>query len=186
MDSSVVSDKKQEITKTTWEYLLKAGLTKASIGELCRETKLSQSSLYHWFANKDDIWISAGKYGISKVVSELFDYTLKHVDDIRQYFDTMLDVVETYKYELRLAVQITTNPQFGESMRDRARDFRDWYDSYAGKLMEIFSCSYTQAETFIYSIIAFIIDYVIWDDRDKTQMLLDNLRERILEALDLK
>ena len=169
-----MSDKKKAIIATTWEYLLKTGLSNASIGELCKETKLAQSSLYYWFENKDDIWISAGKYGISKVVDALLDFTFDHTTDIRKYFDTLLDEVEKYKYELRLAIQITTSPLFGDRMRIKARDFRLWYEEYAGEL-----------ETFIYSIIAFVIDYAIWDDRDKTQMLLENLYNRIMRIVDV-
>ena len=36
-----MSDKKKAIIATTWEYLLKTGLSNASIGELCKETKLA-------------------------------------------------------------------------------------------------------------------------------------------------
>lgn len=186
MDSYDMSDKKKEITKATWEYLLKTGLAHASIGDLCRETKYAQSSLYYWFENKDDIWISAGKYGLSKVVDALFAYTLNHTNDIRGYFDTLLDEVEKYKYEIRLAIQITTSPVFGERMRDKARDFRLWYEKYADKLINIFGCTYMQAEIFIYSIIADVIDYAIWDDRDKTQMLLENLYSRIIDVLHIE
>ena len=181
-----MSDKKKEITKTTWEYLLRTGLTHASIGDLCREAKLAQSSLYYWFENKDDIWISAGKYGLSKVVDALLDFTLNHTTDIRKYFDTLLDEVEKYKYELRLAIQITTSPVFGDRMRDKAKDFRLWYEKYAGELIKIFGCTYLQAETFIYSVIADVIDYAIWDDRDKTQMLLENLYGRIVNILHIE
>lgn len=179
-----MSDKRKAIITTTWEYLLKTGLANASIGDLCRETKLAQSSLYHWFENKDDIWISSGKYGISRVVDALMDFTLKHTNDIRGYFDTLLNEVEKYKYELRLSIQITTSPVFGVRMRDKAKDFRLWYERYAEKLMTIFNCSHLQSETFIYSIIAYVIDYAIWDDRDKTQMLLENLYDRILKVID--
>ena len=186
MDNFNVSDKKKAIIATTWDYLLKTGLGNASIGELCRDTKLAQSSLYYWFENKDDIWIAAGKYGLSKVVDALMDFTLNHTDDIRGYFDTLLDEVEKYKYELRLAIQITTSPVFGDRMRDKAKDFRLWYETYAEKIIEIFGCTKLQAETFIYSIIAFVIDYAIWDDSDKTQMLLDNLYDRILKIIDMK
>ena len=185
MDSFDVSDKKKAIIQTTWEYLLKTGLADASVGDLCREAKLAQSSLYYWFENKDDIWISAGKYGLSKVVDALFDFTLRHTNDIRKYFDTLLDEVEKYKYELRLAIQITTNPIFGKRMRDKSKDFRLLYEKYGEKLIEIFGCTHLQAETFIYSIIAFVIDYAIWDDGDKTQMLLENLYERILQKIDI-
>lgn len=185
MDSIELSDKKKEIAKTAWEYMLKTGLSNASIGGLCRETEYGESTLYHYYKNKDDIWITAGKYGISKVVNNLLKFTLNHTNDIRKYFDTLLDEIEKYKYELRLAIQITTSPLFGERMREKAKDFRIWYEKYANELINIFGCSYLQAEIFIYSVIAFVIDYAIWDDKEKTQMLLDNLKDRTIEKLNL-
>ena len=185
MDRYDMSDKKKAIIKTTWEYLLKTGLSNASIGDLCREAKLAQSSLYYWFENKDDIWISAGKYGLSKVVDALLEFTFDHTNDIRKYFDTLLDEVEKYKYELRLAIQITTSPVFGERMRDKSKNFRLLYEKYAEKIMGIFGCTHHQAEVFIYSIIASVIDYAIWDDGEKTQMLLENLYDRILRIIDV-
>lgn len=184
MDSNTMSDRKAEILNATWNYLLKTGLAHASIGELCREAKLSQSSLYYWFDNKDDVWIGAGKFGIAKVVDALFAYTLAHTNDIRKYFDTLLDEVEKYKYELRLAVQLTTSPIYGSGMRDKSKDFRLLYEKYAKELIDIFGCTHLQAEVFIYSIIAYVIDYAIWDDGDKTQMLLDNLYNRTIRNID--
>lgn len=186
MDGFDVSDKKKAIIKTTWDYLLKTGLSNASVGDLCREAKLAQSSLYYWFENKDDIWISAGKYGMSKVVDALISYTFEHTSNVRKYFDTFLDEVEKYKYELRLAIQITTSPVYGKRMRDKAKDFRLWYEKYAEELMGVFNCSHLQAETFIYSIIAYVIDYAIWDDGEKTQMLLENLYDRVLKRIDIQ
>ncbi len=186
MNSYYTSDKRKAIITTTWDYLLKMGLTNASIGELCREAELAQSSLYYWFENKDDIWISAGKYGLSKVVDALFTFTLNHTDDVRKYFDTLLDEVEKHKYELRLAIQITTSPVFGERMREKSKDFRLLYERYAEKIVGVFGCTHDQAEYFIYTIIASVIDYAIWDDGEKTQMLLDNLYTRIIEKIDIK
>ena len=185
MDSYPMSDRKKEIIKTTWQYLLNHGLEHSYVGELCRETNVAQSSLYHYFENKDDIWISAGKYGMSKVVDALFDFTFNHTHDIKSFFSELLDEVEKYKYELRLGVQITTSPVFGGRMREKANDFRLLYERYAGKLMGIFGCTYLQAEIFIYSIISYVIDYAIWDDREKTQMLLDNLHTRIVRELNI-
>ena len=179
------SNKKADIVEQTWEYLLKNGLSDSSVGELCRETGLSQSSLYHWFENKDEIWISAGKYGLSKVVDALFTYTFNHTNDIDTYFKCFLDEVDKYKLELRLAVQITTSSIYGERMRGRSRGFRVFYKQYASELMEKFGCSELQANVFIYTIISVVIDYVVWDDKDIAQMLLDNLHERIVSILDL-
>lgn len=184
MDRYDVNDKRQAIITATWDYLLSTGLANASIGDLCREAKLAQSSLYYWFENKDDIWISAGKYGISKVVNRLFEYTVGHTEDVRGFFDTLLNEVDKYKHELRLAVQITTSPLYGELMREKSKDFRMLYEKYANTLIEVFGCPRKQAEIFIYSIIAYVIDYVLWDDRDKTQMLLENLYDRVLKRLE--
>ncbi len=183
MDSCTMSEKKRVIIAETWEYLLRTGLTNASVGDLCKETRLAQSSLYYWFENKDDIWISAGKYGTSKIVEALLDFTLKHTNDIRKYFDTFLDEVEKYKYELRLSVQITTSSIYGNRMRDKAKDFREWYKKYTKILIDIFGCSELQAEIFIYTVIAVVIDYAIWDDRDKSQMLLENLYSRTMDVV---
>lgn len=178
------SDRKIELIDITWNYLLKQGIGHSSVGELCRDTGVAQSSLYHYFENKDDIWISAGKYGIAKVVDALFDFTLKHTGEIPSFFAELLDEVEKYKYDLRLGIQITTSPVFGERMRSKADEFHFLYESFANKLSDIVSCSYIEAETFIYSIIAYVIDYAIWDDREKTQMLLDNLYERTVIKLN--
>ena len=64
-------------------------------------------------------------------------------------------------------------------MRDKSRDFRLMYERYAEEIIKIFDCSPLQAEIFIYSIIAYVIDYAIWDDREKTQMLFESLYDRI-------
>ncbi len=172
-------DRKQEIIQTTWDYMKEHGLMNSSVGTLCKETGLAQSSLYHWFSNKDDIWISAGKYGLSKVVTKLFDYTFGHIDDIAGFFAGFLDEVDKYKEELRLAIQITTSPIFGERMREKSRSFRVFYQQYADKLRDEFGVSEVHANVFIYSVIAIVMDYVIWDDKDLAQMLLDNLHSRV-------
>lgn len=184
MASFGVPDRKSEITDVVWNYLLETGLSNASVGDLCRKTKLSQSSLYYWFSNVDDIWISAGRYGISKVVESLFDYTFGHTHKLREYFDTILDEVDKHKKEIRVAIQLTTSTEYGKLMRDKSKDFRLLYEKYGYELMTSFSCTYSQAETFIYSIICYVIDYVIWDDGEKTQLLLENLYDRIDKLLN--
>ena len=183
MDSFQMLDKRKAIIKTTWEYLLRKGLANASVGDLCRETKLAQSSLYYWFENKDDIWISAGKYGLSTVVDKLFVFTLEHTKSLREYFDTLLREIDKYKDELRCVIQITVSPVFGERMRETMKEFNDSYADFAKQLMEIFDCAFDLAEIFIYTTLSAIIDYVVWEDGEKTQMLLDNLYQQMIKDL---
>lgn len=183
MDIPNMSDKKEKLVLTIWQYLLRHGLEHSSVGELCRETKLSQSSLYYWFDNKDDIYITAGKYGINQIVTELFDFVFESADDIRGFFDKLLDKVGEYKKELRLTIQIAASPVYGERMREKAKDFKPVYEYYGEKIISQFSCTEEQAAVFIYSVITIIVDYAIWEDREDSQRLLDNLYERVCQAL---
>lgn len=168
-------DKKKEILAVTWEYLLEKGLSRASVGELCKEKKISQSSLYYWFKDKEDVWVSAGKYGVEKVALTMLEHTIKHANDLDVYFRTLFDEVNKYKKDVRLLVQITTSPVYGKTMRETMYGFNPLYEMYAERLIEMFGCTALQAEIFIYTIITLVVDYVIWDDREKSQMLLDNL-----------
>ena len=79
-----------------------------------------------------------------------------------------------------MGLQITTSPVFGDRMREKTWEFRLLYEKYAKRIMDAFGTTNQQAEVFIYSIIAYVVDYAIWDDREKTQMLLDNLHDRIM------
>ena len=177
-----MTGKKHELTVTVWEYLLETGLSEATVSDLCRKAKLSQSSVYYWFENKEDLWKSAGIYGMSKVVDELFEFTLRNIRNVHKYFDMLMDESEKYKHELRVALQIATSFVFGECMRAKSKNFIFRYDKYAEEFAGILGCSYEQAETFIYSIISLVVCYIIWDDKEKTQILIDNLCQRIETA----
>ena len=178
------SESKKKIIEKTWNYLLRTGIYDASIGELCKEEKISQSSLYYWFKNKDDIWISAGKYGLQNVVETMFSHTLASANDMRNYFRNLLDTVDPYKQDLRLAIQLTTSPVFGERMRLKAKEFDIIYANFGAKLMEIFDVEPEYVEIFIYTVLMAIVDYVVWDDRRVTQKILDNLAERAERHLE--
>ena len=84
-----------------------------------------------------------------------------------------------------MAVQITTSPIYGERMRGRSREFREFYKQFNSKIAETFGCTELQANVFIYSIISIVIDYVVWDDKDIAQMLLDNLHDRVNSAIKI-
>lgn len=184
MDSFDMTDKKKEIIETTWEYLMEKGLSNASIGDLCKEKKISQSSLYYWFKDKDDIWISAGKYGAKVVAIAILEYTTACMNDMEKYFQTLLDDVDKYRKDLRMVTQITTSPIYGNHMRQAMFSFNPLYEKYCVSIIEKFGCSSLDAQVFVYTIIAIIVDYVIWEDREKSQMLLDDLRNRVMAVIN--
>ncbi len=171
-------DKKMTIVEKTWEYLLTTGLLQASIGDLCRKEKLAQSSLYYWFENKEDIWISAGKYGLTKVIDKLFDFIIKHIEPVEDYSKNLLQEIDKYKPNLRCLIQLTVSPVYGKRMREAMNEFSNSY-YYAEKLVKIYGCTYKQAEAFIYSVFSAIVYYTIWEDNEKLQSHLNNIQNTI-------
>ena len=184
MEDFKTFDKKDKILAAVWDYLMEKGLSKASIGDLCKVKKISQSSLYYWFRDKDDIWNAAGCYGVKKVVFEMLEHTIKHVNEIERYFQTLFDEVDKYKDDLRMLVQITTNPVHGKQMRETLFSFNLLYEEYGYRLVKMTGCTPTQAEVFIYTIISLIVDYVIWDDKEKTKMLLENINVDMFKRIN--
>ena len=99
-------DVKKEFLTTAFDYLVKHGLENTSVRDLCKETKISYGSIYYWFDGKDDIYINATKYGISKVAEALFDYAFEAMKDMKSFCDGFLDEVDKYKDEFRLIFRL--------------------------------------------------------------------------------
>ena len=108
------------------------------------------------------------------------------INKCRKYFDTLLDEVKNYMSELRCVIQITVSPVYGQRMRETMMGFNASYADFGARIVEIFGCTPKQAETFIYSTLSAIIDYVVWEDGEKTQLLLDNLYGRIAVVLGIQ
>ena len=83
MREQVVKNIEKEFLAPSFKYLVKNGLENTSIRDLCKAMDISYGSLYYWFEGKDDVYNSVIKYGIGKVVGELFgivfiSFSLKH------------------------------------------------------------------------------------------------------------
>lgn len=179
-------DIKSEFIKSSFEYLVKCGLENTSVRDLCRETKISSGSMYYWFSGKDDIYISAAKYGVGYVVEEIFKYIFKTMNDIDLFFDNFIEEVDKYKAELRLVFQITTSPVFGTRMRERAEEFKPVYEDYIGRLAGFLGCGSEKMAPIIYMLISVVVDYVTWEDTPVTKMQLEFLKQNLKDMLNTK
>lgn len=177
-------DIKSEFIKSSFEYLVKHGLENTSVRDLCRETGISSGSMYYWFSGKDDIYISAAKYGVAEVVENLFDYIFKSMHSLDSFFDNLIDEIDKYKEELRLIYQITTSPVFGPRMREKTIDFKVIYEDYIMRMSKFLGVSPEQMSPIIYMLIALVGDYVTWEDTETTKMLLEFLKKTLKEMLE--
>lgn len=179
MAKKVGLDIEKAFLEPAFNYLVKNGLENSSMRELCKAMGVSSGSVYYWFDGKDDIYINTVKYGINKIVDNMFGIFLEHINSPRLFFDVFLDEVDKYKAEFRLAIQVTSSPVYGSLIRKKTDEFKPIYDRYITMLCEEIKVSKEIMTPIIYMLIAILTDYVVWDDREAAEMSVTTIYEQV-------
>ena len=179
MREQVVKDIEKEFLEPSFKYLVKNGLENTSIRDLCKEMDISYGSLYYWFEGKDDVYISVVQYGIEKVVGALFEIVFVRMRTPKLFFETFLDEVDVYKHELRLIFQFAASPEYGNSIRKKSMDFKPGYSRNIEELVQITGCPVEKVTCVIYMLMSIISDYIIWEDREVSEMQMKFLYENM-------
>lgn len=170
-----VKDVEAKILEPCFRYLVEHGLENTSVRDLCKEMNVSSGSIYYWFEDKNDIYISVIKYGITQVVTKLFAVCFAKMAEPEIFFKTFLEDVDKYKKELRLIFQATTSPVYGPVLRKDSMNYKSDYSGYIEKLSNILGCSTQIMATVIYGIMSILSDYIVWEDSEVSEMLLNDL-----------
>lgn len=166
------SDKNMFLEKV-FPVLVEQGLENITIRELCKETRIVQGTLYYWFKDKTSIVCEAAQYGLKMVTDEIFEYVFASLNDLRSFFSNCLDEVSKYKKELRFVYQLAASPVYGEKIRATGKEFNLIYDKYTRRLSALLNCKEQTLKPLVYLFISAVLDYVIWDEKEKSQMQLE-------------
>lgn len=166
------SDKNMFLEKV-FPVLVEQGLENITIRELCKETRIVQGTLYYWFKDKTSIVCEAAQYGLKMVTDEIFEYVFASLSDLRSFFSNCLDEVSKYKKELRFVYQLAASPVYGEKIRATGKEFNLIYDKYTRRLSALLNCKEQTLKPLVYLFISAVLDYVIWDEKEKSQMQLE-------------
>ena len=164
---------KSELSERVFPYLVKLGLENISIRELCKGTGIAQGSLYYWFNDKTNIVCETTEWGLKKVTDEIFDYVFASLDDLRGFFSNCIDEISKYKKELCFVYQLAASPVYGEKMRADGKELNFIYDKYIRRLSERLNCDEQTLRPLVYLFISAVLNYVIWDEREKVQTQLE-------------
>lgn len=162
-----------DILDKIFSFLVKQGLEKVSIREICKGTGIAQGSLYYWFSDKTKIICETTEFGLKKVTDEIFEYVFSSIDDLPDFFENCLDHISPYKEELRFIYQMVASPQYGAQIRKDGKYFKDMYDRYAVKLAEHLNYDLDKVKPIVYLLISAILDYAVWDDKNNAQTEID-------------
>ncbi len=164
---------KNELSEKVFPYLAKRGLENVTIRELCRGTGIVQGSLYYWFDDKTTIVCESTEWGLKNVTNQIFEYAFASINDLRSFFSNCLDEVSKYKNELRFVYQLAASPVYGEKIRATEKEFNLIYDKYTRRLSALLNCKEQNLKPLVYLFISAVLDYVIWDEKEKSQMQLE-------------
>lgn len=164
---------KNDYSAKIFPFLVEHGLENVTIRELCRGTGIVQGSLYYWFGDKTSIVCEATEYGLKTVTGKIFEYVFESLDDLRGFFSGCLNEVSRYKTELRFIYQMAASPVYGEKIRASGKTFNYTYDKYTVKLASRLCCDERTLKPLVYLFISAVLDYVVWDEKEKSQMQLE-------------
>ena len=173
MKTPVYQADRNVILDRVFAYLAQNGLENITIRELCKGTGYVQGSLYYWFGDKTTIICECTEFGLKKVTDKIFRYVFEHIDDLKGLFAGCLDEVGKHKNELRFIYQMAASPVYGDRIRKKGQNFNCIYDDYTHQLSLKFGCNEDRLRPLVYLFISAVLDYVIWDEKEKTQNQLD-------------
>lgn len=162
-------DIEKEILDKCFNYLVNKGLEQASVKNLCEETGISSGSIYYWFKDRNEMILDCSKYGLVKVINEMFDYALLNSDDLMFLLNKFSDEVMKFKKELRFLYQVVMSERYGAEMRKMADTLKSNYDLYGQRLARKRNIPYEKLKPYVYMFISSILNYIFWEDYEMMQ-----------------
>ena len=177
---------KSEPSARIFPYLVERGLENITIREVCRGTGIVQGTLYYWFKDKTGIVCEAAQYGLKTVTDEIFEYVFASLNDLKGFFANCLDEISKYKKELRFIYQLAASPVYGEKIRKTGKDFNFIYDKYTHRLSLLLDCDEQTLKPLVHLFISAVLDYVIWDEKEKSQLELNFIYSALPEIMKVR
>lgn len=171
------------IQSKCFECLVEQGLEKATARLFGLATGLSNSSLYYWFKDKDDIILKSTIYGANTIIDILFTEAYAHLNNIDELFDVFPKIVLKYKKQLRLVYQVLTSPQYGDKLREIQEALPIAYNSYAKVLADRLNCDYKDLKPLVQLFISSMTNYVLWEDDVKMRVQLSELHSLVKQLI---
>lgn len=174
---------KKEFLEPAFAVLVEKGLENTSVRDLCKALGVSAGSIYYWFKDKEDMYVTTVKSGINSIADALFEFAFKTMQEPKVFFEGFIDELDKYKKEFRLVVQFTTSPVYGKHVREKAEEFKEVYAEYIAKLSEMVHCPVEELGPIIYLLISIVTDYVVWEDREASDMQMAYLYKMLMEKI---
>lgn len=171
------------ILKNCFDCLVELGLERTTVRDFCRATGLKASSIYYRFSNKSEIVIEAATWGLKNIVRSMCWSAFRKTDDFEELFDGLFEEIETSKKQLKIIYQVIGSPQYGDSLRRRAKGLDVLYLKFTTELAKKFECDSAELLPYVRLFVSVVREYALWDDKE---LIETNLRFIYSRALRLR
>ncbi len=175
-----VTDVEKEFLEPGYNYFVQVGFENATLRNLCEVAKISVSSIYYWFENKEDLYVNIAEFGFKKVMNELYENLFGKGYYGDGFFSKLFDEVQRLKLELRLIVQVTSSPVYGNKMREKMEKYKPLFDSCAEKMSQEYRLTFDEALSFVFFLRAIISNYVVFDNYEFFKNEMEFLYKRLI------
>lgn len=181
-----LEDKKDrnELLYQIFDCIVLNGLEKITTRQICTFCGLTPSSLYYWFADKDEIVLEAVICGMNRIVDEIFTTAYSYLNDINKLFTELPKEILKYKKELRVVYQVVTSPQYGDKLRQQVSMLPLAYESFARVVADQVDISFEKIEPFTLLYISAASNYILWEDEKKYDVQFQYLKNSIMALIE--
>lgn len=170
----------EEVLKQIFDCLVQNGVENTSMRAISGATKLSASSLYYHFKNKDEMILGASFFGLNSITKELFWVAAEKIDNFQELFIALLNNVDARKRSIRLIYQVLASPKYGKKFKNMTHATPIAIYKYTEMLSGRLKCSTEDLMPYAGLTIAVIREYAIWGNRDKTRQKLKFIYDKCL------
>ena len=79
--------------------------------------------------------------------------------------------------------QFAASPEYGNAIRKQSMEFKTDYSRNIEELVQITGCSVEKVTCIIYMLMSIVSDYIIWEDREVSDMQMRFLYESMMGEL---
>ncbi len=164
---SARTDTKDELMEVATELFAAHGFAGTSIRDIARAMNMSISNIYHYFGNKEGLWLKILEYSVQKLpetLREAVDQDAEPLEKLRVLIQTHLRSAEGHRREWRIFF-VDEERLSAEGMERNRKLQREILDIYLDAIREVQNAGYARdchPKVLAFNIIGMINWYLRW------------------------
>lgn len=166
-----------ELLETCFDVCCQHGLENTSLLMLSKACGLTNSTLLHYFASKDNIIIEATAHCMAKVEDDFMARAPRSFSDIERFLQEMPYITaQLHGAKYRFMYQVYASPKFREQGKDFFRGVNVRYHQYAVQLSGKLGLPVAYVQGMIYIFVRACVHYALFEDEEYLHLQLNAIR----------